>query len=94
MENISTNQAVKTTQALKADIVSIEIENPVMLTELIGFIRCKINLKNGQSSQAVANFFLTKEGTLKPKEVSIEEAETLAITKALAYIGYNYEIDI
>ncbi|MDZ7968904.1 MAG: hypothetical protein RM368_28800 [Nostoc sp. DedSLP03] len=91
LPKIDSNQVLQKLKQIQLDITSIETEPPVMLTEVIGFIRCKVTLTDNRSSQALANFSLTKEGKLLPGEISIEEAETTAIFRALSYLGYETE---
>lgn len=88
---IDNKKVLEKLKQIQSDIISIEIEPPVMLTEVTGFIRSKVIIKNNRSTQALANFSLSKDGKLLADEISIEDAEIIAIYRALSYLGY--EID-
>lgn len=89
MQPINTEEALKVIKNAKDDIASIETEAPVMLTQCLGYVRSKVTLKDSRSAQAVSNFYLSNEGKLIDRSISIEEAELAAILRALSRLGYE-----
>ena len=67
-------------------IQSIATEPPVMMNEVMGYIRCTVAFKDGRYANGVASFRLdAKAGAQRTHP--IEDAETSAIGRALAFLG-------
>ena len=90
MQFINSDKALQTLKAMQGEITVIETEAPVMLTQLMGYVRSTVLLNNERKAQAVANFYLNQEG--KTVDISIEEAELGSICRALTFLGYELDV--
>ena len=67
---------------------SIVSENPVMLTELMGYVRATVRFLDGRSASTVASFRL--DATKGAQATNpLEDAETSAVGRALAMLGMH-----
>jgi len=67
-------------------IQSISTEPPVMMNEIMGYIRCTVIFKDGRFANGIASFRLDAK-TGAQKTHPIEDSETSAIGRALAFLG-------
>lgn len=75
--------------AAKSDIRSISTDAPVMLTDVMGYIRATVVLKDERSATGMASFRLDLIGKSAQATNPIEDCETSAIGRALAFLGYS-----
>lgn len=75
--------------AAKSDIRSISTDAPVMLTDVMGYIRATVVLKDERSATGMASFRLDLMGKSAQATNPIEDCETSAIGRALAFLGYS-----
>jgi len=73
----------------KADIRSIHADQPVMLTDTMGYIRITVVLQDDRSATGTASFRLDLQGRSAQATNPIEDCETSAIGRALALLGYS-----
>jgi hypothetical protein len=73
----------------KADIRSIHADTPVMLTDVMGYIRVTVLLQDERSATGTASFRLDLQGKSAQATNPIEDCETSAIGRALALLGYS-----
>ncbi len=75
--------------ALAHDVIQMIItEPPVMLTDAMGFIRATVSLSDGRSATGVASFRLDLQGRGAQVTNPLEDAETSAVGRALAFLGF------
>ena len=75
--------------AAKQDIESVSNGAPVMLTPTMGYIQTVIRLKDGRYATGTASFKLDLMGKSAQATSPLEDAETSAIGRALAFLGYH-----
>jgi hypothetical protein len=71
------------------EIVRIETTAPVMMTEKMGYIRATIWLRNEKYATATATFMLGLPGAGARATNPIEDCETSAIGRCLAFLGWT-----
>ncbi len=75
--------------ALAHDVIQMIItEPPVMLTDAMGFIRATVGLSDGRSATGVASFRLDLQGRGAQVTNPLEDCETSAVGRALAFLGF------
>jgi len=72
-----------------AKIRSVAIQPPQMLSEHMGYLRCRVTLEDGRYACGTASFDLSLEGRSAQATNPIEDAETSAVGRALAFLGYH-----
>lgn len=70
-------------------IVTVVTEPPVLMTDVMGFIRATVALKDGRSATGTASFRLDLQGNRAQATNPIEDCETSAVGRALALLGYG-----
>lgn len=73
----------------QAEIRSIHADAPVMLSDAMGYIRVTIVLKDDRSATGIASFKLDVQGRSAQATNPLEDGETSAIGRALAFLGYS-----
>lgn len=71
------------------DIIKIEVSAPVMLTTAMGYIQATVYMKNDRHATGTASFRLDIAGNSAKATNPIEDCETSAIGRALAFLGYS-----
>jgi hypothetical protein len=92
MANFNMNDYVSVAERLNqaSDKISMIItEPPVMLTDAMGFTRATVSLTDGRSATGMASFRLDLQGRGAQATFPLEDAETSAIGRALAFLGYS-----
>jgi hypothetical protein len=79
--------AERLTQAQES-ITTVITEPPAMITDTMGYIRATIGLKDGRSATGTASFRLDLQGRSAQATNPIEDCETSAIGRALAFLGF------
>lgn len=70
------------------EILKIETGEPVMISDKMGYIRATVYLKNDRYASATATFILGLPGVGARATNPIEDCETSAVGRALAFLGY------
>lgn len=73
----------------QADIRTIHADAPVMLSEVMGYIRVTVMMQDERSATGTASFRLDLEGRSAQATNPIEDCETSAIGRALAFLGFS-----
>ena len=81
------NVATRLTEALTS-IASIETTPPTMISDSMGYIRARVVLLDGCWADGTATFILGLEGRSAQATNPIEDCETSAVGRALAFLGY------
>jgi len=66
----------------------VQADPPVMLTDTMGYIRVTVTLKEGRSATGTASFRLDLAGSRAQATNPLEDCETSAIGRALAFLGF------
>jgi hypothetical protein len=75
--------------AAHAEITHIKTAPPVMLTDMVGYVQVSVALQSGHTATGSAHFRLDREGMSAQATSPIEDAETSALGRALAFLGYE-----
>jgi hypothetical protein len=75
--------------AAQPDLRSVHADQPVMLTDAMGYIRVTVLLNDDRSATGIASFRLDLAGKGAQATNPIEDCETSAVGRALAFLGYS-----
>lgn len=73
----------------QAEIVRIEVSQPIMLTTAMGYIQATVYMKSDRHATGTSSFRLDIAGNSAKATNPIEDCETSAIGRALAFLGYS-----
>ena len=73
----------------RAELLRIETTPPMMLTEQMGYIRATAYMRNDRCASGTATFRLDLGGNSAKATNPIEDCETSAVGRALAFLGYS-----
>lgn len=80
--------AERVTQA-QNELIAVEADPPVMMTEAMGYIRVAVYLSDGRKATGTASFRLDLDGRSAQATNPIEDCETSAVGRALAFLGFS-----
>ncbi len=75
--------------ALADGVQSIHTTAPVMLSDTMGYVQATVTLADGRSASGTASFRLDLTGKSAQATCPLEDAETSALGRALAFLGYE-----
>lgn len=75
--------------AATTEIASIVTEPPAFLTDAMGYVRATVSLQDGRSATGMASFRLDLQGKSAQATNPLEDCETSAVGRALAFLGYH-----
>ena len=75
--------------ALVDGVQSIHTTAPVMLSDTMGYVQATVTLADGRSASGTASFRLDLTGKSAQATCPLEDAETSALGRALAFLGYE-----
>jgi len=78
----------KRLQLALPEIAHIRADAPAMLTDTLGYVRVKVELCDGHTATGTASFRLDLPGKSAQATCPLEDAETSALGRALAFLGY------
>lgn len=86
---IGVNQRI---QSAKKDILSVVTTDPILFagSDVFGYVRATITLNDGRMATAIASFRLNATAGAQ-KTHPFEDAESSAIGRALAFLGYHVD---
>jgi hypothetical protein len=73
----------------QAEITMVEVSVPVMLTGKMGYIQATVSMRDGRKATGTSSFMLDIGGNSAKATNPIEDCETSAIGRALAFLGYS-----
>lgn len=73
----------------QGELMAIEADPPVMLDGAMGYIRVQVYLSDGRKATGTASFRLDLQGKGAQATNPIEDCETSAVGRALAFLGYQ-----
>jgi hypothetical protein len=73
----------------QGELLRIETTAPIMLNEQMGYIRCTVYMRNDRTATGTATFRLDLGGNSAKATNPIEDCETSAVGRALAFLGYS-----
>jgi hypothetical protein len=73
----------------QGELLRIETTAPIMLNEQMGYIRCTAYMRNDRTATGTATFRLDLGGNSAKATNPIEDCETSAVGRALAFLGYS-----
>ncbi len=81
--------AARLSLALVDGITTIHTTPPTMITAAMGFVQATVVLADGRSASGTASFRLDLTGKSAQATCPLEDAETSALGRALAFLGYE-----
>src|SRR5690606_8588138 len=72
-----------------APLHRLDVDPPQMLTESMGYIRVRLTLADGREAVGTASFDLSLSGKSAQATNPLEDCETSAVGRALAFLGYH-----
>ena len=75
--------------AIAAGVQSIQTTAPTLLSETMGFVQATVTMKDGRSASGTASFQLGLSGKSAQATSPLEDAETSALGRALAFLGFE-----
>lgn len=88
MYNLNDYESVAERVAKAAHLIqSVVSSDPVMMSDVLGYVRVMVTFNDGRSASAMASFRLdAQKGAQKTNP--LEDAETSALGRALAFLGF------
>jgi hypothetical protein len=75
--------------AAAGELKRVTTTPPAMLTDVMGYIRAEVEMQDGRSATGMASFRLDLTGGRAQATNPLEDAETSAVGRALAMLGYE-----
>lgn len=75
--------------AAAGELKRVTTTPPAMLTDVMGYIRAEVEMQDGRSATGTASFRLDLTGGRAQATNPLEDAETSAVGRALAMLGYE-----
>lgn len=70
-------------------IATVAVNPPAMLTTSMGFVQVTVTLRDGRQATGTGSFRLDLTGPSAQATSPLEDAETSALGRALAFLGYS-----